>query len=30
VFGDSGQQISLKLADSRTFGTGVVNLIYTP
>jgi len=30
LFGDSGQQISLKLADSRTFGTGVVNLIYTP
>jgi hypothetical protein len=30
LFGDSGQQLSLKLADSRTFGTGVVNLVYTP
>ena len=30
LFGDSGQRLSLKLADSRTFGTGVVNLIYTP
>jgi len=30
LFGDSGQQLSLKLAESRTFGTGVVNLVYTP
>ncbi len=30
LFGDSGQLISLQLADSRTFGTGVVNLVYTP
>ncbi|HEY6311710.1 MAG TPA: dihydrofolate reductase family protein [Streptosporangiaceae bacterium] len=30
LFGDSGQQLSLKLADSRTFSTGVVNLVYTP
>jgi dihydrofolate reductase len=30
LFADSGQQLSLKLADSRTFSTGVVNLVYTP
>ena len=30
LFGDSGRHISLKLADSRTFSTGVVNLVYTP
>jgi dihydrofolate reductase len=30
LFDDSGQQISLKLADSRSFSTGVVNLVYTP
>jgi dihydrofolate reductase len=30
LFGDSGPQVSLKLADSRTFGTGVVNLVYSP
>ncbi len=29
LFGDSGQQISLKPAGSRTFGTGLVNLVYT-
>ena len=30
LFADPGQQVSLKLAGSRTFGTGVVNLVYTP
>jgi dihydrofolate reductase len=30
LFADPGQPVSLKLADSRTFGTGVVNLVYTP
>jgi len=34
LFGDSGMQadehVSLKLADSRAFSTGVVNLVYTP
>ena len=30
LFGDSGQPVSLKLADSRTFSTGVVNLVYPP
>jgi len=25
-----GQQLSLKLAESRTFGTDVVNPVYTP
>jgi dihydrofolate reductase len=30
LFDDSGQQVSLKLADSQAFSTGVVNLVYTP
>lgn len=30
LFADSGEQIGLKLADSQAFGTGVVNLVYTP
>ena len=30
LFDNAGQQVSLKLADSRPFSTGVVNLVYTP